>query len=139
MTNCIECSETATRRGRCDVHDAQYQDRPTVRARRSRGKRRAARRDAAARLRRIVERKGQAWCDWCMGTFPASAVDVDHVRPLSLGGEDTDDNVHVLCRGCHRLKTATEFGTLDHRVVSHAVNADPLHVPRAAKSRTGMC
>ncbi|WP_102923928.1 HNH endonuclease [Streptomyces noursei] len=42
--------------------------------------------------------------------FPASAVDVDHVRPLSLGGTDTDGNVQVLCRGCHALKTETEFG-----------------------------
>ncbi|WKK24972.1 HNH endonuclease signature motif containing protein [Streptomyces olivoreticuli] len=45
-----------------------------------------------------------------METFPASAVDVDHVRPLAMGGTDTDGNVQVLCRGCHALKTATEFG-----------------------------
>ncbi|MGW0972673.1 HNH endonuclease [Streptomyces griseus] len=35
---------------------------------------------------------------------------MDHVRPLSLGGEDTDSNVQVLCHGCHQFKTATEFG-----------------------------
>ncbi|MEU5429042.1 HNH endonuclease signature motif containing protein [Streptomyces olivoreticuli] len=109
MTSCIECSAPAIRRGRCDEHHQAYENRAPVRARRSRGQRRAARHDAAARLRRIVERKGDAWCDWCMETFPASAVDVDHVRPLSLGGEDTDGNVHVLCRECHRLKTSTEF------------------------------
>ncbi|MGW2425052.1 HNH endonuclease [Streptomyces sp. NPDC001709] len=40
----------------------------------------------------------------------APALDVDHVRPLSLGGEDIDSNVQVLCRGCHQLKTSTEFG-----------------------------
>ncbi|MFJ1789536.1 HNH endonuclease [Streptomyces anulatus] len=45
-----------------------------------------------------------------MGDFPANGVDVDHVRPLSLGGEDVDTNVQVLCHGCHGLKTATEFG-----------------------------
>ncbi|UQA97946.1 HNH endonuclease [Streptomyces halobius] len=37
-------------------------------------------------------------------------MDVDHVRPLSLGGTDTDRNVQVLCRDCHQLKTATESG-----------------------------
>ncbi|WP_328962669.1 HNH endonuclease signature motif containing protein [Streptomyces virginiae] len=37
-------------------------------------------------------------------------MDVDHVRPLSLGGEDTDGNVHVLCHDCHQLKTSAEFG-----------------------------
>ncbi|MER6052952.1 HNH endonuclease signature motif containing protein [Streptomyces sp. NPDC001793] len=35
---------------------------------------------------------------------------MDHVRPLALGGTDADDNVQVLCRGCHALKTETEFG-----------------------------
>ncbi|WP_078969912.1 HNH endonuclease [Streptomyces natalensis] len=34
----------------------------------------------------------------------------DHVRPLALGGADTDWNVQVLCRGCHRLKDETELG-----------------------------
>nr|WP_248296359.1 HNH endonuclease [Streptomyces sp. S1D4-11] len=33
--------------------------------------------------------------------IPADGVDVDHVRPLSLGGEDIDSNVQVLCHGCH--------------------------------------
>lgn len=39
-----------------------------------------------------------------------NGVDVDHVRSLSLGGEDVDSNVQVLCHGCHGLKVATEFG-----------------------------
>ena len=111
MARCIECSNTATRRGRCEVHDREYQTRPTVRARRSQGRRRAARHDAAARLRRTIERKGSAWCAWCLGDFPVTGVDVDHVRPLAMGGTDTDGNVHVLCHDCHGLKTRTEFGT----------------------------
>ncbi|MFI1521036.1 HNH endonuclease [Kitasatospora cineracea] len=43
-----------------------------------------------------------------MGDFPADAVDVDHVRPLSEGGEDVDSNVQVLCALCHTLKTDAE-------------------------------
>ncbi|MFE2747802.1 HNH endonuclease [Streptomyces scopuliridis] len=57
-----------------------------------------------------MQERGSAWCDWCLGDFPADGVDVDHVRPLSLGGEDIDSNVQVLCHGCHQLKTSTEFG-----------------------------
>ncbi|MDT0454833.1 HNH endonuclease signature motif containing protein [Streptomyces sp. DSM 41527] len=45
-----------------------------------------------------------------MGDFPADGVDGDHVRPLSLGGEDPDSNGQMLCHGCHGLKTATECG-----------------------------
>ncbi|MEU6295759.1 HNH endonuclease [Streptomyces erythrochromogenes] len=42
--------------------------------------------------------------------MPQGGKDVDHVRPLSLGDEDTDSNVHALCHDCHQLKTSTEFG-----------------------------
>ncbi|MFD9073659.1 HNH endonuclease [Streptomyces lasiicapitis] len=38
------------------------------------------------------------------------ALVADHVRPLAMGGTDTAGNVQVLCRGCHALKTTTEFG-----------------------------
>ncbi|MEV7564671.1 HNH endonuclease [Streptomyces tanashiensis] len=106
---CIDCTEPATHRGRCKTHHGAYGNRPTVRTRRARSRQRAARNDAAARLRRIIERKGTAWCDWCLDDFPAADMDVDHVRPLSVGGTDTDGNVQVLCRGCHQLKTSTEF------------------------------
>ncbi|MHA7961725.1 HNH endonuclease [Streptomyces sp. L500] len=71
----------------------------------------AVRHDAAARLRWRLRERGHGWCDWCLGDFPADVVDVDHVRPLALGGEDVDGNVQVLCRECHGLKTLTEFGT----------------------------
>ncbi|MFD3323663.1 HNH endonuclease [Streptomyces sp. NPDC058701] len=107
---CIDCTEPATYRGRCKTHHGAYEDRITVRTRRARSRHRAARYDAAARLRRLVTDRGSGWCDWCLNDFPASGVDVDHVRPLSLGGEDVDGNVQVLCHGCHGLKTRTEFG-----------------------------
>ncbi|WP_129815090.1 HNH endonuclease [Streptomyces albidoflavus] len=58
----------------------------------------------------VCRRRGSAWCDWCLGELPAGGVDVDHVRPLALGGEDLDTNVQVPCHGCHELKTRTEFG-----------------------------
>ncbi|MFE1828355.1 HNH endonuclease [Streptomyces yangpuensis] len=44
-------------------------------------------------------------------------MDVDHVRPLSLGGEDTDSNSQVLCHGCHGLKTEPSSGLLRGRVL----------------------
>ncbi|MFJ3901783.1 HNH endonuclease [Streptomyces sp. NPDC090025] len=107
---CIDCTGPATHRGRCETHHGVYEGRPAVRSRRTRSRRRAARHDAAARLRGVIDRRGTAWCDWCLDDFFAADVDVDHVRPLSMGGTDTDGNVQVLCRGCHGLKTATEFG-----------------------------
>jgi 5-methylcytosine-specific restriction protein A len=37
-------------------------------------------------------------------------VDIDHVLPLSKGGEDVDSNVQPLCKACHKAKTAIDFG-----------------------------
>lgn len=31
----------------------------------------------------------------------APATEVDHVRPLALGGADTEENRRPLCNGCH--------------------------------------
>ncbi|MEU6964643.1 HNH endonuclease signature motif containing protein [Streptomyces chrestomyceticus] len=59
-----------------------------------------------------MDERGSGWCDWCLGDFPANVVEIDHVRPLAMGGADTDGNVQVLCRGCHGLKTRTEFGSV---------------------------
>ncbi len=107
---CIDCTELATHKGRCKGHHAAFERRVSVRSRRARGRRRAVRYNAAARLRRRVDERGHGWCDWCLGDFPADLVEVDHVKPLAMGGEDVDSNVQVLCHDCHQLKTATEFG-----------------------------
>nr|WP_162688709.1 MULTISPECIES: HNH endonuclease signature motif containing protein [unclassified Streptomyces] len=65
---------------------------------------------AAARLRRIVRKAGRWKCVRCGRHVLASAIDIDHVQPLALGGTDTDGNVQSLCRPCHRLKTREDFG-----------------------------
>lgn len=41
---------------------------------------------------------------------PRLAVTPDHIRPLALGGEDTDDNIRCLCTEHHRDRTAEQFG-----------------------------
>lgn len=107
---CIDCPAIATHRGRCETHHRAYESRTPVRARARRGRRRAKRFDGAARLRALVDGRGSGWCAWCMNDFRATELEIDHVRPLAMGGEDTDRNVHALCVGCHGLKTNTEFG-----------------------------
>ena len=35
--------------------------------------------------------------------------DVDHIRPIALGGDEYDEeNLQVLCRDCHKQKTAVD-------------------------------
>jgi len=34
--------------------------------------------------------------------------DVDHVTPLSLGGDHDPDNIQIVCRSCHDVKSSDE-------------------------------
>jgi 5-methylcytosine-specific restriction protein A len=109
---CIDCAESATHRGRCEAHHQAYENRPAVRARRKRQAAIARWNSAAARLRKLIRSAGWTRCARCGALVLASAADVDHVQPLALGGEDTDENVQTLCRGCHVAKTAEDFPRL---------------------------
>ncbi|MFF4329712.1 HNH endonuclease [Streptomyces sp. NPDC001591] len=107
---CLECREWATLKGRCPVHHKAYEN---GRARQSHRKRRAAiarGHNAAAIMRKAVRKAGQCACARCGLTFLASAIDVDHVVPLALGGEDVASNVQPLCKACHKAKTREDFG-----------------------------
>ena len=35
-------------------------------------------------------------------------LEVDHIRPLHLGGRESDENRQALCRDCHAAKSAEE-------------------------------
>ncbi|MFI5765879.1 HNH endonuclease [Streptomyces sp. NPDC051563] len=109
---CIDCTEPATHRGRCEPHYQAYEDRPAVRARRKRREILARGNSAAARLRRIIRKSGYWACVRCGRHVLASNIDVDHIQPLALGGTDTDGNVQPLCRPCHKLKTREDFGAV---------------------------
>jgi 5-methylcytosine-specific restriction protein A len=61
--------------------------------------------NAAARLRKAVDKAGFGVCVKCGREFPASGVDVDHRLALALGGKDIDANVQVLCKPHHVEKT----------------------------------
>jgi len=39
---------------------------------------------------------------------PGDAVDFDHITPLSMGGKHAEDNLQLVSREVHRLKTAEE-------------------------------
>ncbi|MFJ8955637.1 HNH endonuclease [Streptomyces sp. NPDC102381] len=109
-TRCLDCRDWATHSGRCAVHHAHYAAQRSIK---SHAKRRAAiarGNNAAARLRRAVRKAVGGECARCHRWCLPSHVDIDHVVPLALGGEDVDANVQVLCKQCHKTKTALDFG-----------------------------
>lgn len=109
-TRCLDCRDWATHSGRCALHHADYNARRSIK---SHAKRRAAiarGNNAAAKMRRAVRKSMGADCASCLRFFLPSQLDIDHIKPLALGGEDVEENVQPLCKSCHKTKTAMDFG-----------------------------
>lgn len=66
------------------------------------------RRGVALRRRRL---DNEPLCRDCKAKGRVTEATVpDHIKPLALGGTDTDDNIQCLCGPCHDMKTAKDFG-----------------------------
>lgn len=46
-----------------------------------------------------------------------AAAEVDHIKPLHLGGTDERSNLQPLCAECHEQKTRAELGYEEREVV----------------------
>lgn len=71
------------------------------------------RKDATKAERLCLLKEQENKCVYCKCPVyfgKASNADVDHIIPLSLGGDTSIDNMQVLCVQCHRRKTGLEFG-----------------------------
>ena len=65
------------------------------------------------RVRRVVLDRDSWRCVQC---GRAGMLQVDHVKPLSQGGEPWDEkNLQSLCKKCHWTKTGLENGRRDGR------------------------
>ena len=44
---------------------------------------------------------------------------IDHIKPLHLGGTDTPSNRQLLCIDCHEKKTAKEMGYTPKKTIGY--------------------
>jgi len=65
------------------------------------------RRKTTAYEKRIVASNGRWKCSSC-GELLDETYEIDHVVPLSVGGEDDISNLSALHASCHRKKTIRE-------------------------------
>ena len=63
------------------------------------------------------------------------STDVDHIKPRSLGGKDSLDNLQGLCHSCHSRKTAREDSRFAHEKHCKRVDIwpEPLASPPLAQ------
>jgi len=79
------------------------------RMRRAIAKRARGRAGMAQRERRL---KAEPFCRDCAEYgIQRLADEIDHITPLSAGGQDADDNVRSLCRVCHSARTRATRGS----------------------------
>lgn len=63
----------------------------------------------AARIARVFAAAGGK-CQGCgVKLRPGMDYDIDHIIPLSSGGTDDEDNLQMLCEGCHEIKTGGDI------------------------------
>lgn len=81
--------------------------------------------------RRIYARDGKV-CKSCGATHGLS---IDHIVPISNGGNSTDDNLQVLCMGCNFAKS-NKILCKDHESISNDTTMDHAQVKRNASCPT---
>jgi 5-methylcytosine-specific restriction protein A len=58
---------------------------------------------------RMLQLNAEPLCEHCKAAGRTTAgAEVDHIVPLSDGGEHDLANLQTLCTACHRVKTANE-------------------------------
>lgn len=70
-------------------------------------------RGRAGQRQRRRRLQAEPLCRDCLTKAPprtTAATEVDHVKPLALGGNDTDENCRSLCSACHLDRTREAFG-----------------------------
>lgn len=83
------------------------------------------RRGVALRKARLAN---EPLCRHCMERGRVKAATTpDHIRPLAMGGTDTDDNIQCLCHGCHLIKTAGESN--QYAATNHPTWLEPSAIP----------
>ena len=76
----------------------------------------AAKRSAPKLIKQFLFGKQEGKCNGCLQTFDYRHFHIDHIVPVSKGGQDIDDNKQLLCGHCNILKGARDMAHLKARL-----------------------
>lgn len=65
-------------------------------------------------LRRLVRERALNRCEYCLSpqSLIMGRLQIDHIIPLAMGGEDTEDNLCLACELCNQYKW-TQVSAID--------------------------
>ena len=55
-------------------------------------------------IKHILYGKQKGYCNGCGAHFQFRNFHIDHIIPKAKGGQDTDDNLQLLCGHCNSVK-----------------------------------
>ena len=70
------------------------------------------RRDFPRKITASAILRANGCCEACGAKLKVGEAEVDHILPDALGGEPILANARVLCRVCHRAKSADDIGRI---------------------------
>jgi hypothetical protein len=79
-----------------------------------------SRKPLSKRLRFDVFKRDNFACQYCGATPPKVVLEVDHVDPVALGGEDEIDNLVTACFPCNRGKAANPLTVVPQSLADKA-------------------
>lgn len=62
------------------------------------------------KVRAAIFLRAKGSCEACGAKLKVGEGEVDHILPVVFGGEPTLENGRLLCRVCHKAKTAKDIG-----------------------------
>lgn len=65
------------------------------------------------RRKLLIWEREHGKCMVCAAKLRPGNFIFEHVRPLGLGGEDTDDNIRLTCKGCASEKTKADMASIN--------------------------
>lgn len=68
-----------------------------------------ARQEFTRKTRAAIFARAAGKCEKCKAALKTGEGEVDHILPCALGGEPTVANAMLLCRVCHKEKTAADI------------------------------
>ena len=71
-----------------------------------------ARAEFSRKVRAQIIARADGKCEACGGVLKPGEGDVDHVLPDALGGKPEAANGRLICKVCHKAKTATDVGRI---------------------------
>jgi 5-methylcytosine-specific restriction endonuclease McrA len=68
-----------------------------------------ARLEFSRKTKNAIIKRADGKCEACKANLKPGEGEVDHILPCELGGEPTIANGRLICRPCHKEKTANDI------------------------------